>query len=175
MGCSRRYRAAHDSGARRRPPRWIVVHATEGETAAGAASWLAKPAAGGSAHLVVDDEECYRLLPDDIVAWGAPGANGLGLHIELAGFSRWARADWLRHEPMLERASRLVAGWCRRYGIPARWVGPAGLLLLRRGITTHADVTRAFRLRFPWADHWDPGPGFPRDVFLSHVRQRLRP
>jgi hypothetical protein len=173
MPCSERYRAAHDSGPRQRPPRWIVVHSTEGSTAEGAASWLASAAAGGSAHLVVDDRECYRLLPDGLIAWGAPGANQLGLHIEFTGYAEWTREDWLAHNIMLARGAHLIAEWCRHYRIPARWVGPAGLLVLRSGITTHADVTRAFRARFPWANHTDPGPGFPRDVLLARVRRAL--
>ena len=41
------------------------------------------------------------------------------------------------------------------------------LLAGRRGITGHAEVSKAYRK----SDHWDPGPGFPVESFLDRVRR----
>jgi hypothetical protein len=62
--CSREfYKAAHSSGTRRlREIIWIVLHDEEAATARAAAAWFQNPRSGGSAHLCVDDNECYRCL-----------------------------------------------------------------------------------------------------------------
>ena len=36
----------------------------------------------------------------------------------------------------------------------------------RRGLTGHAEVSRAFGQ----SDHWDPGDGFPVEAFVDRVR-----
>lgn len=56
------------------------------------------------------------------------------------------------------------------YGIPLRWVGPLGLRLGRKGVTRHMDVTKAF----PGGSHTDPGPNFPKDVWMKYAQGYLR-
>lgn len=167
--CSTKYRAAHDSGHRRAPIEVIVVHSTEGETAEGAAGWFQNPASGGSAHKVVDERICYKTLPDDRVAWAAPGANHNGLHLEFAAFARWNRASWLRprHRRMLRRGAWKAAGWAVRYSIPLRRLNVDDLRAGKRGITGHVQVSRAFHR----SSHWDPGPNFPWRFFMRKVRR----
>ena len=171
--CNPRYRAAHDSGPRGRSAiRHIVIHDTEGGTARSVAAFFASTAQA-STQLVVDDHECYRCVPDLVIPWGAPGVNTSGLHIEHCGFAHWDRDEWLRHRPMLKRSAGHAAAWCLRYGIPRRWVGPLGLKLKRKGFTTHADASRAFTP----GGHTDPGPGFPKDLYMALVKSeyaRLR-
>jgi len=70
---------------------------------------------------------------------------------------------------MLNRAAYKVAVWCFHYKIPTRWVGPIGLRIGRKGLTTHKDVNDAFKN----GSHWDPGPGFPKDLFLQMVKKHL--
>ena len=119
--CKRR-RAKHDSG----PPnasaiRHVVVHATEGGTAASVAAFFATTARA-STQLVVDDLECYRCVPDLVIPWGAPGVNTSGLHVENCGFARWTRETWLEHDAMLLRSAAKAALWCWTFGIPRRWL-----------------------------------------------------
>ena len=93
--CSRRFRAVHTSG--RRDPRrirWIVLHDEEAKTAVAAAAWFTNPESQGSAHLCVDDVICFRTLDNADIAWGTPGANEDGFHIEQAGFARWSAVIW---------------------------------------------------------------------------------
>lgn len=172
--CSTLFKAAHHGGTRDpRNLRLIVIHSTEGATARGAAGWFADDASAGSAHMVVDDQECYRTLPDDVVPWGAMGgdANERGLHIEIAGFARdnlttghkaFTRQDWLDHIMRLKKAALIVWAWGQKYDIPMRFVDANGLRRGESGVTTHAEITKAWRA----GDHVDPGEQFPIDVMM---------
>lgn len=163
-------RAAHDSGPRKASSiRLVVIHSAEGSSAAGVASFFAG-SAQASTQLAVDDKECWRMLPDLVIPWGAPGANSDGLHIEICGFAKWDRAQWRGHEPMLRRSAFKVAKWCWLYDIPARWLTDTQLANgTARGLVTHVQVSKVFKR----SSHWDPGPGFPKDVFLQWVTEYL--
>ena len=162
----RRRRAKHDSG-RRKPSaiHHVVVHSTEGGTAASVAAFFATTARA-STQLVVDDLECYRCVPDLVVPWGAPGVNTTGLHVEHCGFARWTREIWLAHDPTLRRSAAKAARWCWTFGIPRRWLTVSELRAGKSGFCRHSDASRAFPTDDP---HSDPGPGFPRDLYLDYV------
>ena len=166
--CDGRYRASRTSGTRPVSDiKWVVVHSTEGGSALSVAQMFHRQDARASTHLVVDQFDCYRMLADTDVPWGAPGANRNGYHIEICGFAQWSRVVWLAHDPTLRRGAYKAAQRCVRYGIPARWVGPLGLWLGRKGLTTHADVTKWQKT---YGGHTDPGANFPKDVYLSYVK-----
>lgn len=164
--CSTRYTAAHHNGPRqpREKVLWVVLHGAESPTAASTARYLASDAANGSAHLVVDDHECYRLLPDAIIAWGAPGANTNGVHIEQAGFARWGAATWLLHKDTIRRAACKAAQACYAHGVPPIFRTWGSLQRRMPGVTTHAEVTRAFG-----GTHHDPGRFWPRQLFMREL------
>ena len=164
--CNPEFRAAHDSGPRKASAiRLVVVHSTEGGTAESVARFFATTAQA-STQLVVDDNECYRCVPDLVVPWGAPGVNTSGLHIEHCGFAAWSRERWLAHVAMLKLSAEHAAKWCWQYDIPRRWVGPLGLRLGRSGLTRHMDASKAFTP----GGHTDPGAGFPQDTYLQLVK-----
>lgn len=154
MHTYRTRQALHYTPGRTAKPRLIVIHSTEGSTAAGAAGWFQNPASGGSAHLVVDDHEVYRCVNDADTAWGAKGFNSIGLHLEIAGFARWTQDEWMAHEPRIREAARIAAGWHKTYGIPLQSSQD-------HGYHPHAGL--------PGNDHWDPGDGFPWGTYLNHV------
>lgn len=173
--CKQGPRAANDSGPRRaRDIRLIVIHSAEaadslgGDTSAeGVANYFARPSTQASTHLAADRDSCVRMLPDLIIPWGASGANYDGLHIEICGYARWTRSEWLERTPMLRRAAYKVARWCWQYDVPARWLSVASVKGRKlKGLTTHADVNKAFQK----GSHWDPGSGFPRDLFREWVK-----
>lgn len=169
--CSTQYRAVHNSGARPASAiKYLVLHATEGPTAEGAAGWFANPASGGSAHLVVDDGNCFRTLDDLVIPWAAPPLNQAGYHIEQAGFSRWSRLKWLAHLATIRRAAYKGALRCKRYGIPTVYVDAAGLKAGRKGVTTHLQISLAFHE----SDHSDPGTGYPLTTFMWLLRWYMR-
>lgn len=176
--CTQGPRAAHDSGPRRaKDIRLVVIHSAESAdsfgsdtSAEGVAAFFARPSTKASTQLAVDRDSCVRMLPDLVIPWGAQGANGDGLHVELCGYARWSSAEWRRRRRLLERAAWKVAVWCYRYSIPARWLSDRQLANgTSRGLTTHVQVNKVFR----GGSHWDPGPGFPRAYFLELVARSL--
>lgn len=142
------------------PPTLVVVHSTEGATAEGAARWFQNPNARGSAHVVVDDDFVFRCVDDMDVAYHAKGSNTIGLGLEIAGFAGWTRGQWLDHEPRLKESARIAAGWFLKYRIPFTWSSTVGY-------HSHAGL--------PGNDHWDPGTGFPWDVWRGFVEGFLDP
>lgn len=161
--------------------RVIVLHSTEGNTAAGAAGWFQNPASAGSAHVVVDDDECVRTLPDDVVPWGAKGVNEDGLHLEMAGHAlddpktgakAFTRDDWIAHRATLVAGAGVVANWAKLYDIPLKFIDAEALKNGERGITTHLEVTRAYS---GGVGHVDPGSEFPLDTFMDLVGGNLPP
>lgn len=165
--------ARHFTAGRRVPVDLVVLHdmeATEStKTAENVAAWFASAGAPkSSAHYCVDSDSTVQCVLERDVAWHAPGANHNGVGVELAGYARQTAAEWADpfSAAMLERAARLVAGVCRRHAVPVAFVDAAGLLRGESGITTHAEVSKAFKK----SSHWDPGPGFPMAGFLERVR-----
>lgn len=150
----------------------IVLHcmeAPESSTRAEAcAEYFARGAVVASAHYCVDSDSVVQCVPDHLVAYAAPGANHNGLHIELAGYARQSRVEWL--DPfgtrMLWLAAQLVARKVVERDIPVVFLPASKLTGPRpRGITTHHEVSLAYKR----STHTDPGPGFPMQYFLDHV------
>lgn len=165
--CNTTYHAVHKSGYRPvNQIRNIVMHATQGGTSQSVASYFTTMRSGGSTQLVVDDFDCYRCLRDDEIPWGAPGLNYRGFHIEQCGYSEWKKIMWSKtHRKTLMRAAYKTALHCKRYDVPIRFVKAPGLKKGLKGITTHAECTKAFG-----GDHTDPGVGWPRLLFMGMVR-----
>ena len=168
--------AAKDSGLRRASDiDLVVIHTAEAadlsgadNTAEGVANYFAREDVQASTQLAVDRDSCVRMLPDLIIPWGATGANSNGLHMEICGRAGWSKEQWLAPEikPMLALAAAKTAKWCWQHKIPRRWLNIAELKAGKRGLTTHVDVNAAFQ----GGSHWDPGPNFPRDLFIGKVR-----
>jgi N-acetyl-anhydromuramyl-L-alanine amidase AmpD len=156
----------------------IVIHDMEAPekstTAEGCAAFFhnqPRSNNGSSAHYCVDNDSIVQCVHDMDVAWHAPGANHDGIGIEHAGYARQTREQWLDAygKQMLGRSAKLTAGLCKRYKIPVRWMTAKGLQAGLRGITGHADVTAAYHR----STHTDPGPNFPKQLYLEIVRSEL--
>ena len=150
----------------------VVMHTMEiaerKDAAEICARWFATPVSKVSAHYCVDVDSVVQCVREKDIAWHARGGNTASVGVELAGFARQTRKDWADaySTAVLERAAALVADVCRRRAIPVRWLVAGDLSAGRRGITGHAEVSKAYRK----SDHWDPGPGFPVERFLGMVR-----
>ena len=153
----------------------IVVHTMEvdelEDAALRCARWFQHPRSRLSAHYCVDASTIVQCVPDEDVAWHAPGANHDGLGIELAGRAGQSRREWTDpySSAVLERGALLAAELCRRHSIPAVWLWPSDLRAGRRGITPHAAVSQAFGR----STHYDPGAGFPAERYLRLLRAGL--
>jgi N-acetyl-anhydromuramyl-L-alanine amidase AmpD len=157
------------------PKHLIVLHCMEWPETSTGAEWCAGffagrqgPAPQTSANYCIDDDTIVCSVPPDRIAWHAPGANKHGIGLEHSGFARQSRAQWLDDYSlrMLMLSAELTAWLCRRFEIPLQFVLGDHLRHGGRGITTHAEVTRA------WPDkgsHTDPGPFFPIGEYLRFV------
>lgn len=155
-------------------PRMVVLHSTVSPCKAGGADAIARyfriGSAVTSAHYVVDPEKVVQMVGDHTVAYHC-GYNQDSIGVELCDMpdqnpKRWDDAE---HIAMEKRAARLVARLCLAYDIPARYVGAAGLVKGKKGITTHAQMSEAFKK----SSHWDPG-AWRRFRFMARVRWQVR-
>lgn len=171
--------AANYTRAGRDKVKWCVLHSTENTPAPGVAHNVAEWFAGqqgaaprASAHYIIGDDEAISCVDEADVSWAAPGANRYGVNFELVG--RALSTDWTgSSSPTLKRAAPLVARSCRRWGVPVVFVDAAGLKRGDEGITTHFEVSRAWRK----STHVDPGgvdnANFPILWFVEQVRRAM--
>ena len=158
-------------------PGIIVLHTAEnGDNPTGArgvAEYFVTIDRPASAHYVVDKKEIIHCVAEANAAWGAPGANEDGLHIEHAGTADWSAEDWAREDvlAMLDLSAQLTASLCVTYGIDPVWLSPADIIAGKAGITGHVDVTKAFPNLH--GTHTDPGPNFPQDGYLALVQKYM--
>jgi N-acetyl-anhydromuramyl-L-alanine amidase AmpD len=153
----------------------IIIHSMETpETDTRAEVCAGNFAAGArkaSCHFCVDCDSVVQCVAEDRIAWHAPGRNRRGLGIEHAGRARQTRLQWLDSfsKRMLELSAQLTARLCIKWKLPAVFVGFEGLRLKHPGITTHAEVSKAFGK----SSHYDPGAEFPMDYYLDRVKHYM--
>jgi len=154
------------------PVEAIVLHITDGDTASGAISWLARPSVDASAHYVIDKNGLvYRLVREEDTAWGngivntpdmsnplirhwvdnAINPNRRTISIEIVG-----RPGNPLQALQREAVCDLVADICRRWSI-----APS-----RETVIGHYQIDSVNRARCP---------GFGEDVFSAIINEaRLR-
>ncbi len=163
---------------------WCVLHSTEGGTAFSVAMMFAGPKSPvASCTYVVDGKETIQCVREHDVPFCAPGANALGIHIEMAGWSAWTWNRWLL-SAVPQQAAKLAADVVHRHGLPLIFVDAEGLLRGDKGVTTHHECTKAAKLAAARhltgssfygvnASHVDPGAGFNMEAFLRLVADEL--
>lgn len=163
-------------GAYRRV-RLVVIHDMEYPESMTAAEQVAKyfqnplnsrkEPVKASAHICVDADSIVQCVKDRNVAYAAPGANNDGIQVELAGYARQTRADWLDvySTALLKRASQAVAQYLRKFYLPTELLTASQVQSGLKGITGHVMVSQAYGQ----SSHIDPGPNFPWDVFMGMV------
>jgi N-acetyl-anhydromuramyl-L-alanine amidase AmpD len=168
--------AAVDSYSHRageRHVRLLVLHSAECAEVPTAAESLAKWSNGpqhpkASWHFAVDSNSITQSVELHNVAWHAGIVNGYSIGIEQAGRAIQTAAQWhdVYSAQMLGRVSRLLAVLGGYYDLPLDYV--TDKLETARGVTTHAAITRYFRVK---GGHTDPGPNYPIDMVLDDARR----
>lgn len=157
--------------------RLIVVHAMEWAETPHTAEDCARDFAvrpdtnKASAHVCVDSGAIIQCVKDRDVAYAAPGANNDGIQIELAGFIRQTKADWLDDYgvKLLGLGAEAVAQYALKFGLPVVHLTDAELRAGAQGIVGHDQVTRVYGK----STHTDPGAGFPWDEFIALALAKL--
>jgi N-acetyl-anhydromuramyl-L-alanine amidase AmpD len=166
---------------------WIVLHTMEapekGTTAEAVAEYFRTTTVQASAHFCVDNDSIVQCVRLQDIAWAAPGANKYGVQIEQAGYARQSETEWEDpySQAMLGRSAALAAQHIQPvFKIPTQYIDAEHLKVAQtfidagqpvpdslRGVTTHNDVTLAFRK----STHTDPGPHFPMADYLERMRR----
>jgi hypothetical protein len=172
-----------------KPIHRVVIHSTVSPCEPGGARAIARyfqtTTRDASAHYITDPGETIQGLFDSWVGYAAP-PNEHSLHVEMCdipgpvpndkpGSARWKALRrvwrWVRpnQRAMLRRTASLTARACLAYDVPIKWLTAADLRAGRRGITSHANVSKA------WGQttHWDPG-WWPRVRFMRLTRRYAR-
>ncbi|HEX8627299.1 MAG TPA: peptidoglycan recognition family protein [Catenuloplanes sp.] len=135
--------------------RYIVIHNTEGSYD-GTVRWFQNPNAYTSTHYVIRsaDGEVTQMVRNKDIAWHAGNWN---INVESIGIEHEGvavdGATWYT-DAMYRSSATLVRHLAGRYGIP----------LNRRFILGHDDIAHDGRYR---NSHWDPGPFWDWDRYLS--------
>lgn len=146
---------------------WITVHTAEGIRKASDLKAFFDRSTNSSAHAVADDSTLLdNLVPYDRAAWTLRNGNARSDNLELCGFAKWSRDEWLNnHQGMLNNAAIWIRNRCRARGIPIRKLSAAEVAAGKAGVIGHVDYTNGTGD----GTHWDPGPGFPWDVVIARA------
>jgi N-acetyl-anhydromuramyl-L-alanine amidase AmpD len=153
----------------------IVIHTAQiqehRDSAEDVASFFSNPSTNVSAHYCIDNNTIVQCVRDEDIAFHAFGDNDSTLGFELSGFAGQTHEQWRDpySDMVVERAAKLAAEKCKKYGIPVRWLTPDQERRRRKGFVTHKIVSDV------WGDsiRSDPGPHFPYGKFLNRVEFHL--
>jgi N-acetyl-anhydromuramyl-L-alanine amidase AmpD len=180
----------------------LVVHVMEAKqsstTAEAVGVWFAKPqspisppppgfAPKASAHVGFDRDSGVQYVRPSDIAWGAPGGNFQGYHIEHAGYSAETDADWASadNDAMLRLSAQHAAKAVRHFGLSVTRLSLDEVAactrdaLIRKGelqgvlsgsvggLCGHKDLTDAWQA---WAHYGLPNPkAGPNPWWPSHT------
>jgi N-acetyl-anhydromuramyl-L-alanine amidase AmpD len=163
----------------RRVVRVLMIHVADapekGNTAESVGLYFKNGAEGriASAHVGADADSIVQYVPDQHVAYAAPGCNHDGIQIELAGYTAQTDAQWADPYSIntINMGALATAQYCLKYGIPCCHLTNTQLRDGEKGIAGHYQATEVY----PAKDrtHTDPGPNFPWELFMERVAVHL--
>lgn len=162
----------HHSARRGGPVRLVVVHTAEGaRTVESLGAWFRRSDTKASSHAGIDDHRIEHYVPYGRAAWTLRRGNSISDNVELCGFARWTRADWIAHPRMLELCAEWIRDRCAARGVPIRKLTPAQVAAGQAGVCGHHDWTIGMKD----GTHTDPGQNFPWDHVLRLAEDKAPP
>ena len=144
---------------------WLVIHTAEGaKDEIDLGHYFAGTTAGSSNAGIGQDAGYATYVNYGDTSWCAPPLNQEGEHLEICGFAKWTRAEWISRKALLEAVAHWIAWRCTVRRIPIRYV--ASPRVGTSGVTGHINVNNVFHK----SDHHDPGAGFPWDVVIARAQ-----
>lgn len=138
----------------------VVIHDIEG-SAEGAESWFHNPRCGGvGAHVIVGLSKVVQVVDLDNKCWHAVAANAGWIGIEHEGRSTDSRETWIKRRLQRKLSANRTAWICWKYKLGQPTWG--------ENVRSHSSGGEA------WGNHDDPGPGFPRDLYIAAARRAYR-
>lgn len=160
---------------------WVTLHTAEGARTVDSLYGFFDRNQNASSHAGADG---YQLsgdwVPDERAAWTLLNGNPRSLNLEMCGFARWTRPQWLSEgwvdgvwnpRQMIRHAATWTRRKCDKYGIPRRLLTPAEVGQGYSGIIDHARYT----FGTGDGDHTDVGGNLPWDVFFADLNSDIQP
>lgn len=147
---------------------WVAIHTTEGIMDANDLGYYWQRITGGSSHAGCDNKKTVTYVDTQYASWTLLNGNSKSVNMEICGWAKWTRDEWLGPQRgRLEQAAQWARQMCDKFGIPKKYIGASGVARGESGIIGHIDYTNGAKD----GNHWDPGPGFPWDIFIQLVNE----
>jgi len=167
-------------------PRLVVWHTTESPdaTMAGSLRYNARRPDQVSCTAFAGQEGLGQDTPELGRPYTQSRWNDEALALEIIGSASWAASYWQdARQTTLDNIVIMTADWCRRWGIPARWLTPQELLDGVPGVCDHLMCNAAAILEVPSRKgksgytHTDAGQGirYLSAELLAKVNALLEP
>lgn len=149
--------------------RVVALHTTEGiMRAADLRAWSSWT---GSSHASADETGALLtpadgFVPYHLAAWTLRSGNPWSDNLEMCGFARWTRAEWLARPKLLDAVARWLADRHLARGVPLNKITVAQYRAGASGVIDHNDHT----VGYTDGTHWDVGKSFPYDIVLPAAR-----
>ena len=147
------------------PVLYLGVHTAEGALTRESLGSFFAGHDSGSSHAGIDERGVngyaeYVRYSD--TPWTNPPINSTSDTIEICGFARWTRAQWLAKPVLLEGVAHWIAWRAQVRKIPLvhRHNGETAT-----GVYGHKDINDGWHQ----GDHTDPGPNFPWDTVMARA------
>lgn len=160
---------------------WVALHTAEGSRRRSDLYNFFDTVRSGSSHGGADGTGLDDgWVPDERSAWTLLNGNPVSLNLEMCGFARWTREQWLSEgtvdgcvnpRQMVRNAAEWARRKCEKHSIPKTYISIDGVASRRPGIIAHRDYT----FGAGDGDHTDIGLNFPWDVFFADMNAGTTP
>lgn len=141
----------------------LSIHTAEGATTVeGLGRFFASTRRGSSNAGIGQSGQYATYVTYNNTSWTNPPVNSSTDSLEICGFARWTRDEWLSRPKMIEAIAQWIAWRSAVRRIPVRHCANARL----PGTSGHWDINQTFRK----SSHTDPGPQFPWDVVIARAQ-----